>query len=84
MLVHACVCACVHDCGLSENQLFHVNNKGRSLSESLYVIVPISVCDFVLTIIVTIIEAADLWLKKAEDHIIVFVRGFSKCLISLW
>lgn len=74
----------VHDSGLSENQLFHVNNKGHSLSESLDVIVPISVCDFVLTIIVTIIEAADLRWKKVEDHIIVSVRGFSKRLISLW
>lgn len=58
------------DCGQSENQLFPVNNKGHSLSESLYVIAPISVCDFVLTIIVTIIEAEDLCLTKAEDHII--------------
>lgn len=74
----------VHDCGLSENQLFHINNKGHSLSESLYVIVPISVCDFVLTIIVEIMEAADLWLEKVEDHIIVIVRGVSKCLVLLW
>lgn len=37
-----------------------INNKGHSTSESLHVIFPISVCDFVLTVIVTIVETADL------------------------
>ncbi len=60
MFVHACAYVCVHECGLSYNQLLRINNKGHCLSESLYVIVPISVCDFVLTVIVAIAEAADL------------------------
>ena len=47
-------------CGLPYNQLFRIHNKGHSLSESVYVIVAISVCDFVLTVIVTMVEAADL------------------------
>lgn len=60
MFVHTWVYGCT--LALSDNQLFLMNNKGHSLSELVYVIVPISVCDFVLTIIVTIAEAADLWL----------------------
>lgn len=60
MFVHACAYVCVPECGLPDNQLFRINNKGHSLSESVYVIVPISVCDFVLTVIVTMVEAADL------------------------
>lgn len=84
MFVHASAYVCVHECGLSDNQLSRTNNKGHSLSQSVYVIVPISVCDFVLTVIVTIAEASDLCLYKIEDHIIVIVRGFPKCLIMLW
>lgn len=57
-LLRACAYVCVR--GSSDNQLLYINNKGHPLSESLYVTVPISVCDFVLTVIVTIIEAADL------------------------
>lgn len=57
--VCACLCVCLREHGLSDNQLFRTN-KGHSLSESVYVIVPISVCDFVLTVNVTIVEAADL------------------------
>lgn len=47
MFVHACAYVCVPECRLPDNQLFRINNKGHSLSESVYVIVPISVCDFV-------------------------------------
>ena len=60
MFVHACTCVCVQECGSSDNQRQRINNKGHSLSESVYVIVPISVRDFVLTVIVTIVEGADL------------------------
>lgn len=57
MLARMCACPSV---GLPDNQLFRMSNKGHSLSELVYVIVPISVCDFVLTVIGTIVEAADL------------------------
>lgn len=52
-----CVCVCVR---VPDNQLFCLNRKGHSLSESLYVHVPISVCDSVLTAIVAVSEESDL------------------------
>lgn len=60
-IVYLCMLAHVFACrSVDHNQRQRINNKGHSLSESVYVIVPISVHDFVLTVIVTIVEGADL------------------------
>lgn len=57
MLMRMFVCMSV-DCRTTNS--FCINNKGHSLSGSGHVIVSFSVCDFVLTVFVTITEATDL------------------------
>lgn len=64
MQPHICLCmlvrGCTYECGSSGYQFFHINNKGHSLSELVHVIVPISVWEFVVTVIVTMVETTDL------------------------
>lgn len=43
-----------------DDQLLRANSKGHSTSESVHVRGAIRVCDFVLTVVVTIVEVDDL------------------------